>query len=90
MAYVKSYKNLKSINSDFIILSKFFEKKLGKFWWFLDSSRLDLAPWGLSQNKSSFITKIIIIVKNIFKIIYYFFLKIITKHELNIKYKKPS
>ena len=46
--------NYRLINSEFNFLSKFFFKKIGKYWWFLNSSRLDLAPWGIPVNQSLF------------------------------------
>ena len=47
MSDINNYKNLKSINSDFILLSKYFESRIGKYWWFLNSSRIDLSPLGI-------------------------------------------
>ena len=81
MAYVKSYKNLKSINSDFIILSKFFEKKLGKFWWFFNITRLDLALWGMPQKKNIFTYSTISQFITIFKFIFSLAKKLFQKNE---------
>jgi hypothetical protein len=44
MQKIKTVSNIKSFNSDFILLSKNFTKKIGVQWWFLNSSRIDLAP----------------------------------------------
>ena len=49
MISIKNYKNIKSVNSDFIKISKYFEKKIKKYWWFMNFSRLDLAPMGLPK-----------------------------------------
>ena len=55
MINIKNYKNLKSINRDFEIISNYFKKNLGKYWWFLNFSRLDLAPLGIPKKEKYYI-----------------------------------
>ena len=79
--------NYKFIRSDFRILSNFFYKKIGKYWWFLNSSRLDLAPWGIPNEKLFFKDKIIFIT-SLFKLIFLIIKKLITKNsEFDLKNK---
>ena len=55
MINIKNYKNLKSINLIFEIISNYFKKNLGKYWWFLNFSRLDLAPLGIPTKEKYYI-----------------------------------
>ncbi len=83
MSYINNYKNLKSINSDFILLSKYFESRIGKYWWFLNSSRIDLSPLGLPSST------IYYKIKSIIKLFYFLFIKVFKKKK-NIRIKKNS
>ncbi len=88
MINIKKYKNIKSINSDFISISFFFKKYMGKYWWFLNSSRLDLAPMGLPLKENLFNS----VYKKIFSslnLLYYLFNKIFSKnYQFDLKNKK--
>ncbi len=85
MINIKHYKNLKSINSDFVLISSFFEKKIGKYWWFINSSRLDLAPMGLPTSNNSFynIFRKILLYLNF---TFYLFVKLFSKYK-NVKFQ---
>ena len=55
---------------DFSKISKYFENKIGVFWWFLNMTRLDLALWG-TPSKRKF--------KNILFSYYYLIVSLIKK-----------
>ena len=65
-------KKLKKNNllRDFSKISKYFENKIGVFWWFLNMTRLDLALWG-TPSKRKF--------KNILFSYYYLIVSLIKK-----------
>ena len=54
MIKLNNYKSLESINKDFFKLSNYFQSVIGKYWWFMNFSRLDLAPLGIPKNESFF------------------------------------
>lgn len=54
MIKLNKYKSLESINRDFFKLSNYFQSIIGKYWWFMNFSRLDLAPLGIPKNENFF------------------------------------
>ena len=45
-------KEIALIEKDFVLISKYFQKRFGIFWWFLNITRIDLALWGMPIKES--------------------------------------
>lgn len=78
MKFSKQKKEASIIEKDFVIISKYFQKRIGIFWWFLNITRIDLSLWGIPK-KNSLIHEILNKSINLFKLLSSLIIKFLSR-----------